>query len=132
MIVPNPPGPGMPCTMLAGGEVAQDQLLNGAKLSPHCSFPAILAALSPSFGRAAACDNAREPALMELVGKVLLVWIGPICRASHDGGITDGSLDNCGQKLDGRGLIRYPLRLDPTPAWGVRPSRGPRTRTFHL
>jgi hypothetical protein len=42
---------------------------------------------------------------MELVGKVLLVWIEPICRASHDGGITDRSLDNCGQKLDGRGLI---------------------------
>jgi hypothetical protein len=51
---------------------------------------------------------------MELVGKVLLVWIEPIRRASHDGGITDGSLDNCGQKLDDRGLDIRAVHLPDT------------------
>jgi len=38
-IIPNPSHSGMPCTVLADGEMAQDQLLDGAKLSPQRPSP---------------------------------------------------------------------------------------------
>jgi hypothetical protein len=79
--IPNPSGPGMPCTVLVSGEMAQDQRLDRAKLSPQRSSPnqVVPFQAAPTPLRLHAITQ-REPALV--------------------GRVRGTPLDNTGQKLD--------------------------------